>query len=212
MRSAAPSAPRANRYARGERLRRLEVWVPRVTVGLVAISALSAALLSGRFDASEPMAEQSEQTETTEQEEQVEQPGQTHRNAQAESSVAASVPASNDSETESKTSSAVVTAPPLKARSTAPRGKPDTQPDSTARADTAAMGAPPAGCDKCGVVETVVAVHGYGQPNASGYQMLIRMDDGTVRSVEQRGALAAGSRVIVERDSVRVLTTPAGES
>ena len=54
----------------------------------------------------------------------------------------------------------------------------------------------------------VVAVHGYGQPKASGYQMHIRMDDGSTRTVEQRGALAAGSRVVVEGKSVRPLAAP----
>jgi hypothetical protein len=54
-------------------------------------------------------------------------------------------------------------------------------------------------------------VHGYAQPQPSGYQMHIRMDDGSVRTVEQRGALAAGSRVIVERDSVRVLADRSGQ-
>jgi hypothetical protein len=61
------------------------------------------------------------------------------------------------------------------------------------------------------VVQMVVAVHGYAQPQPSGYQMHIRMDDGSVRTVEQRGALAAGSRVIVERDSVRVLADRSGQ-
>ncbi len=89
--------------------------------------------------------------------------------------------------------------------------KSDQKPGDATRSPTAVMGAAAATCSKCGVVETVVAVHGYAKANASGYQMHIRMDDGTVRTVEQRGALAPGSRVIVDRDSVRVLAKPAGE-
>lgn len=95
----------------------------------------------------------------------------------------------------------VVTAPPLKAPSRPVAQGPPANPESStsARAD-----AGPA-CRNCGVVQMVVAVHGYAQPQPSGFQMHIRMDDGSVRTIEQRGALAAGSRVIVERDSVRVL-------
>jgi hypothetical protein len=37
------------------------------------------------------------------------------------------------------------------------------------------------------------------------FQMRIRMDDGTLRTVEQRGAVAAGSRVLLEGRSVRVM-------
>ena len=36
------------------------------------------------------------------------------------------------------------------------------------------------------------------------FQMRIRMDDGSLRTVEQRGALAAGTRVVVEGGSVRL--------
>ena len=56
----------------------------------------------------------------------------------------------------------------------------------------------------------VVAVHEYGQTKPSSYQMHIRMDDGSTRTVEQRGALAAGSRVVVEGKSVRPLPAPPG--
>lgn len=80
----------------------------------------------------------------------------------------------------------VVVAPPLK------------------RPRTEAMGAP-AACDKCGVVEMVVAVYDHGKPAPRGYQMHVRMDDGSVRTVEQRGALAAGSRVVVDGQSLRPL-------
>jgi hypothetical protein len=93
---------------------------------------------------------------------------------------------------ETRQASSVVTAPPLVAASRQP--------------ETRAMGSAPA-CPNCGVVENVVAVHGraQGKTAAVGFLMNIRMDDGTTRMVEQRGALAAGSRVVVERDSVRAL-------
>ena len=94
------------------------------------------------------------------------------------------------------TAASVVTAPPLKDSSGA-----------APRSSTSALGAT-AACGNCGVVETVVAVHEYAKSIPSGYQMLIRMDDGSVRTVEQRGALAAGSRVKVEGASVRALGTP----
>ncbi|NPC55401.1 hypothetical protein [Caenimonas soli] len=99
----------------------------------------------------------------------------------------------------------VVTAPPLKpappvAAKASPQG-------AESRPASHAMGAS-AACRNCGVVQMVVAVHDYGQPKPSSYQMHIRMDDGTTRTVEQRGALAAGSRVMVEGKSVRVLAAP----
>ena len=80
----------------------------------------------------------------------------------------------------------VVTAPPL-------------------RSSAQAMGASPA-CKGCGVVEMVVAVQEPGRKRPRGYQMHIRMDDGTIRTIEQRGALAAGSRVVVEGSSVKPLS------
>ena len=95
----------------------------------------------------------------------------------------------------------VVTAPPLKpphvAATEAP-GKPG------ARSPANAMGAAPV-CRNCGVVQMVVAVYGYGKHRPEAYQMHMRMDDGSQRTVQQRGALAAGSRVMVEGDTVRVL-------
>ena len=93
---------------------------------------------------------------------------------------------------EARQSSSVVTAPPLVAAGKQP--------------ETRAMGSAPA-CANCGVVENVVAVHGRvkGKTDAIGFLMNIRMDDGTTRMIEQRGALAAGSRVVVERDSVRAM-------
>jgi hypothetical protein len=95
----------------------------------------------------------------------------------------------------------VVTAPPLKppARSAAQAKR-----NSSARTAARAMGAAPV-CRDCGVVQMVVAVYEYGQPQPDGYQMHIRMDDGSTRTVQQRGALAAGSRVMVQGDTVHVL-------
>jgi ferric-dicitrate binding protein FerR (iron transport regulator) len=80
----------------------------------------------------------------------------------------------------------VVRAPPLKPQ---------------ARTGTSAMGAAPA-CRTCGVVESVVASAG------KGFQMRIRMDDGSLRTVEQRGALAAGTRVVVDGASVKLMPGP----
>jgi hypothetical protein len=64
------------------------------------------------------------------------------------------------------------------------------------------MGGAPA-CKDCGVVQMVVAVYDHGGKEPRAYQMHVRMDDGTVRTVEQRGALAAGSRVVVEGSALR---------
>ncbi|MDP3762297.1 MAG: hypothetical protein Q8R01_17470 [Ramlibacter sp.] len=89
----------------------------------------------------------------------------------------------------------VVKAPPLKpVKPAAPGG----QQGSELRGATRAMGAAPA-CNECGVVETVVAAR-----PGEGFQMRIRMDDGSLRTVEQRGALAAGTRVVVNGASVRL--------
>jgi hypothetical protein len=73
----------------------------------------------------------------------------------------------------------VVKAPPLQAPSTRAMGNADA-------------------CKQCGVVEMVVAVSDPHRKEPRGYQMHIRMDDGTLRTIEQRGALAAGSRVMVD--------------
>lgn len=83
--------------------------------------------------------------------------------------------------------SQVVTAPPLVA------------PDTRSMGNAAA-------CKSCGVVQTVVAVNEPGGRQPRAFQMHIRMDDGSARTVEQRGALAAGSRVRVEGSSVRPLS------
>ena len=60
-----------------------------------------------------------------------------------------------------------------------------------------------AACKQCGVVEMVVAVQEPGRKQPRGYQMHIRMDDGTRRTLEQRGALAPGSRVTVDGSTVK---------
>ncbi|MDB5871726.1 MAG: hypothetical protein JWQ07_1168 [Ramlibacter sp.] len=62
------------------------------------------------------------------------------------------------------------------------------------------MGAGPA-CQTCGTVESVVAADA---PNKN-YRMRIRMDGGSFRTVEQRGALAAGSRVVLDGATVRLM-------
>ncbi len=61
------------------------------------------------------------------------------------------------------------------------------------------MGAAPS-CQTCGVIESVTAV-----PGRKEFQMRIRMDDGRLRTIEDRGAMAAGTRVRVEGDSVRLM-------
>jgi hypothetical protein len=87
----------------------------------------------------------------------------------------------------------VVEAPPLRKLPAADRVSP---PESRA---AHAMGAAPA-CERCGVVESVAAA----TPGQS-FQMRIRMDDGSMRTLEQRGALAAGTRVVVDGGSVRLM-------
>ena len=89
----------------------------------------------------------------------------------------------------------VVTAPPLKGAAAA--AKRSSQ--GSGGRDTSAMGAAPA-CGRCGVVESVQAA----SPGHS-FQMRIRMDDGSTRTLEQRGALAAGTRVVVDGGSIRLM-------
>ena len=60
-----------------------------------------------------------------------------------------------------------------------------------------------AACSACGVIESVVALEPRAQDEPVAYQMRIRMDDGSLRTVEQRDALATGSRVMVAGGSVR---------
>jgi hypothetical protein len=64
---------------------------------------------------------------------------------------------------------------------------------------TDSAGAGP-GCRNCGVVESVAS------NRPSTYQMRVRMDDGTLKSVEQRAAFPAGSRVVLEGGTVRAAT------
>jgi len=71
-----------------------------------------------------------------------------------------------------------------------------------AKPATNAMGGAPA-CKECGVVQMVVAVYDTGGKEPKGYQMHLRMDDGTVRTVVQRGALAPGSRVMVDGSTLK---------
>src|SRR6185369_11674539 len=91
----------------------------------------------------------------------------------------------------SKNEQEVVKAPPLVVKA----------PPVYAAANTRsqALGAGPA-CRNCGVVESVALASPHG-----AFQIRIRMDDGTLRTVEQHGAVAAGSRVLVEGDSVRAM-------
>jgi hypothetical protein len=88
----------------------------------------------------------------------------------------------------------VVRAPPLVVKA---------PPIAKDRKGTNAMGAGPA-CANCGVVQTVVANHEDAGARSASYLMEIRMDDGTLRTIEHRGALPAGSRVMVEGQSVRL--------
>jgi hypothetical protein len=53
-----------------------------------------------------------------------------------------------------------------------------------------------------------VAVYEHEQAQPLGFQMHIRMDDGSVRTVQHRGALAAGSRVAVEGGKLRPVAAP----
>lgn len=85
---------------------------------------------------------------------------------------------------------------PQPAVAQAPQAPPPARPDAPA---TMRLGAGPA-CGNCGVIESVAMRSPHG-----GYRMRIRMDDGSVRTVEQRDALLAGSRVVLEGRAVRVL-------
>lgn len=87
----------------------------------------------------------------------------------------------------------VVRAPPLVVKAPPVDGRPPLH----------SMGAG-AACSNCGVIQTVTAKKGGSAGQAVGYLMDIRMDDGTVLTVEHRGALPAGSRVVVEGETVRL--------
>jgi hypothetical protein len=69
---------------------------------------------------------------------------------------------------------------------------------------TSAMGGA-AACKDCGVVEMVVAVYEPGHKEPRAYQMHIRMDDGSRRTIQRRGALAPGSRVLLEGSTIKPL-------
>ena len=66
--------------------------------------------------------------------------------------------------------------------------------------NTAVMGAAPSrvACANCGVVEAVVMLQ-----NHSLFQMKVKMNDGSYRTVEQPVPMVAGSRVIVEGGRAR---------
>ncbi|HXD41774.1 MAG TPA: hypothetical protein VN649_14510 [Ramlibacter sp.] len=103
----------------------------------------------------------------------------------------------------SKYGQAVVKAPPLVVKAPPVEAAPgSTGPQrhaGAANSRSKTLGAGPS-CRNCGVVESVAPTRQYG-----AVQMRIRMDDGTLRTVEQRGAIAAGSRVLLDRGSVRVM-------
>ncbi|GAB2583466.1 hypothetical protein GCM10027034_14540 [Ramlibacter solisilvae] len=99
----------------------------------------------------------------------------------------------------------LVTAPPL--RWLPPPGRASPDGGEPQRPSTHVMGGAPA-CPNCGVIETVVAMHEHGDAQPSGYQMHIRMDDGSVRTVQHRGALPAGSRVALEGGRLRPVVAP----
>ncbi|MBE7941922.1 MULTISPECIES: hypothetical protein [Ramlibacter] len=87
----------------------------------------------------------------------------------------------------------VVQAPPLQ-----PAGAPP-----AARA----AGAAPA-CADCGTVLRVVALRESGGGRARAFQMQLRMDDGSEQVLEQRGAMAPGSRVRVHNGRLQALAGP----
>jgi len=89
----------------------------------------------------------------------------------------------------------VVKAPPLRS----PRKLAQAPDRRDGALSTHSAGAGPA-CRNCGVVESVAS------NRPSTYQMLVRMDDGTVKSIEQRAAFPAGSRVVVEGGALRAAT------
>lgn len=66
-------------------------------------------------------------------------------------------------------------------------------------------------CAECGVVEAAVPMGPSAAESGPAWRMRIRMDDGSTRTVEQRGPLPAGSRVMVAGGSVRVLSSRPGQ-
>jgi hypothetical protein len=77
-------------------------------------------------------------------------------------------------------------------------GQPQHRPEGATQPN--ALGAGPA-CLNCGVVESVAPGSRQG-----AFQLRIRMDDGSLRTIEQRGAVAAGSRVLLEGGSLRLMS------
>ncbi len=105
--------------------------------------------------------------------------------------------------TASAASGSVVQAPPLTSLSAHARHAAQPARSDHPRAAIA--------CADCGVVEAVLPVSPPAPRHAAAYQMRIRMDDGSLRTVEQRGALAAGSRVLVAGGAVHLLPNRGGE-
>ena len=77
---------------------------------------------------------------------------------------------------------------------------------NTQRPDTRTAGANPApACANCGVVESVTTGNQIekNMKSYTAYQMHVRMADGSTRTIEQRNAVAAGTRVVVDGNSLR---------
>ena len=87
----------------------------------------------------------------------------------------------------------MVTAPPLRSPQRLVQAR---RAGSGPSLNTQAAGAGP-GCRNCGVVESIAS------NRPSTYQLRVRMDDGTVKFVEQRGAFPAGSRVVLEGGTLK---------
>jgi len=158
-------------------------WVPKLAVAAVAVAALLAAFMAQQTDSlpgDQLVAQQSEPTGKQD---------------------AASAPAPMSSP--SAQPPPVVKAPPLKSP---PKDSVPARMFVKPAPATAMGGA--AACKTCGTVELVVAVLEAGEPEPSGYQMHIRMDDGSTRTVLQRGAMAAGTRVALEGGVVKALVAP----
>jgi hypothetical protein len=170
--------PRRMSRAWRERLRQGDRWVPMAAIAAVAVAAVLAAVMTQRSDFLLDAA-----------------PAKLSQLSLSSSAA------------EPKAGGPVVHAPPLVGQ-TPPTAVAKTNPTPAATADTATrvLGAAGPTCKTCGVVESVIAVRGESSDRAVtvGYLMQIRMDDGTWRMVEQRGAMPAGSRVVVEGSTVRL--------
>jgi hypothetical protein len=171
-------------------------WVPVTAAAAVAVAALGAAIMSRRGDSNAPVSPVLAQTA---------QAGAEMRGAPPQTPASGQQHGAGDAPPSPTGQAApVVKAPPLKPPPKPPVTRFARNEAAAPQGGTATMGSP-AACVNCGTVEMVVAVLESGKPNASGYQMHIRMDDGMLRTVEQRGALAAGSRVRIEGGIVRAL-------